>query len=204
MPYKIIITRNRQQFRALKTYSVKGNALDFYKNLIHDNEKVKFEIQYYNYLPCYFHVELLSPIKFHDVIEWEKDYLGRNVEAPDRNGLYIWRLKTWKEPEVFRIYGVPGKFVYDDLYKILKENKDIVSMSTIQNQLIIDLDGKPLIVMLKNIEDAVRLYNTIVDENLKNVLPFGVMSKINRKVFFKKIDEMGIPKRMFYTKSTRW
>ena len=58
--------------------------------------------------------------------------------------------------------------------------------------------------MLKNIEDAVRLYNTIVDENLKNVLPFGVMSKINRKVFFKKIDEMGIPKRMFYTKSTRW
>lgn len=204
MKYKIIVTKDRHQYRLMKTYSVKHNALNGFKNIIHENAKVKFEKQFLNYLPCIFHIELLSPIKFFDVIEFEKDELGRNIASPDRNGLFIWRLKNWKEPEVFTIYGIPGKFDCEYLIKLIKGTKDLVSMSTIQNMLILDINGRPLIVTLKNVSDAIRLYNVIRDENLKNILPFGVMSKENRKPFYKKIESLGIPIKMFYTKSTRW
>ncbi len=204
MKYKIIITKNRQQFRFLKSYAVKGNATEFFRNIIKENQKVKFEIQYVRYKPCKFHIELLSPRKFSDIIEWEKDHLGRNVPVPDRKGLYIWKLKEWKEPEEFGIYGLPGRYDYDFVYDLLKKTKETIGLFTIQNKLIFDVEGKPLIVILKNIADAKRLYRVIVDDNIKNVLPFGTMSKKNRKNFYKMVGDMGIPAKIFYTKSTRW
>ena len=76
-------------------------------------------------------------------------------------------------------------------------------MSTIQNKLILDVDGKPLIVILKNIPDALRLYQVILSENMNHVLPFGTMSKQNKKIFYKKIKDIGIPVKMFYSKTTR-
>jgi hypothetical protein len=203
MRYKIIITKDRKQYRLIKTLLKKSNAIDCYRNLIHDNSKVKFEKKYVNYALCTFHIELLSPTKFSDVIEWEKDSLGRNVEAPYRNGLHIWRLKDWKEPELFRIYGRPDRYDYNFLYDSLKKTKEIIGMSTIQNILILDIDGKPLLIILKNVSDAIRLYHVILSENMSHILPFGIMSKENRKGFYKMIKSMGIPVRMFYTKSTR-
>jgi hypothetical protein len=176
----------------------------FFKNISEKNREVKFEIRYFNYLPVKFHIEILSPRQYYDVVEWEKDDLGRNIPAPNRNGLWIWKMLEWKEPEVFRIYGLPGKYEYDDLIALIKKTKDIISMSTIQNILILDLEGKPFLVILKNVEDAERLYRVIRSENLKNILCFGKMSKVNRKVFYKKISSLGIPVNMFYTKSTRW
>lgn len=202
MNYKIVITKNRQPFRLVKTFSNKTNAINYYKNLIHDNSKVKFAKHYVNYKPCQFHVELLSPNRFTDIIEWEKDELGRNIEVPNRNGLFLWKLAVWNEPEQFRIYNKPGRYNYTYLYDTLCKTKDIIGLSTIQNLLILDLDGIPLIITLKNIPDAVRLYKTIVDEHLPNILPFGKMSKHNRKQFFKKIKPLGIPLRLFYTNST--
>lgn len=202
--YSIIITRDRKKFRHLKSYSVKQNATSFFKNISEKNREVKFEKKFFNYLPVKYHIELLSPKKFFDVIEWERDKLGRNIPAPERNGAWIWKKLDWKEPETFQIYGVPGKQDYDGLIGLIKKTKDIIAMSTIQNILVLDIDGKPILVILKNVEDAQRLYKVIRSENLKNVLCFGKMSKINRKVFYKKISLLGIPVKMFYTKSTRW
>jgi len=204
MEYKIIITKDRKQYRYLKTYRNRSNAINYYKNLIHENSKVKFEKVFINYARSTFHIELLSPIKYFDIIEWEKDEMGRNIESPNRNGWYIWRLKPWKEPEYFTIWGLPDKYDYDFLHNLLKNTKETIGMSTIQNKLILDIDGKPIIIMLKNIPDAIRLYNVILSDNLGHVLPFGIMSKSNRKEFYKSIKSLGIPVKMFYTKSTRW
>ena len=204
MEYKIIITKNRQHYKLLKTYKTKINAIEFFNNIIKENAKVKFEKKYVRYKPCTYHIELLSPKKYFDVIEFEKDKLGRNIKVPDRNGLFIWKLKDWKEPEFFSIYGLDGRFDYNFLYELLKKTKNIIGMSTIQNTLILDIDGKPLIIILKNVEDAIRLYKVVLSENFSHVLPFGKMSKKNRKEFYKKAEDLGIPIRMFYTKSTRW
>lgn len=202
--YKIIITKNRQQFRFLKSYTIKENATNYFKKIIKENQKVKFEIQYVRYKPCKFHIELLSPKKFSDVIEWEKDNLGRNVPVPDRKGLYIWRLKEWKEPEEFGIYGLPGRYDYDFVCDMIRKTKETIGLFTIQNKLIFDINGKPLIAILKNTADAKRLYRVIVDDNMKNVLPFGVMSKKNRRNFYQVAKNLNIPLQLLYTKSTRW
>ena len=204
MEYKIIITRDRKQCRCLGKFKNKSNAIHQYINLRKENDKVKFEKRFVNYLPTIFHIELLSPIKFSDTIEYEKDNLGRNIPAPDRKELFIFRLKPWKEPENFAIYGIPGRHEYDFLIRLIKNTEDLISLSTIQNFLILDIDAKPIIVILKNVADAKRLYNTIKDEYLKNVLLFGNMSKENRKVFYRKAEKLDIPVKMFYSKSTRW
>lgn len=204
MEFKIIITRDRKQFRFLKKFKEKSIAIDYFKNLIKENKKVKFDKQFVNYAQCTFHIELLSEKKYHDVIEWEKDELGRNTPAPDRKGFYIWKIDKWREPEEFRIYSVDAKFNYDLLYDMIIKTKDLISMSTIKNHLILDVDGKPIIVILKNVPDAKRLYRILADENIKNLLPFGVMSAHNQRKFLAKVKEFGIPTKMFYTKSTRW
>jgi hypothetical protein len=204
MNYKIIITKDRKHFRHIKTFTNKNNVINYYRNIIKENEKVKFEKQFIRYKPCKFHIEVLSPFKFSDTIEWEKNDLGKNIPAPERDGMFIWRLKEWKEPESFCIYGLPGRYDYNFLIDLIKKSKEIIGMSTIQNLLILDLEGRPLIITLKNIPDAKRLYKVIISENLKNILAFGVMSKKNRKGFYKLAESMGIPTEMFYTKSTRW
>lgn len=204
MKYKIIISKDRKKYRHIKAFVNVSNAINCFKNLLLENEKIKFEKRYINYVPCEFHIELLSPKKYSDIIEWEKDKLGRNVEAPDRNGLYLWKLKSWKEPEYFTIYGLPDKYDYDFLHGLIKKTQEIIGMSMIQNILILDINGKPLIITLKNIPDAKRLYKVILSEEFKHVLPFGTMSKKNRKGFYKLVEEMGVPVKMFYTKSTRW
>jgi hypothetical protein len=137
-------------------------------------------------------------------LEWEKDKLGRNIPAPDRKGLFIYKIEDWKEPEQFRIHGLDRVFEYDDLIKLLKSTKELISMSTITNHIIFDIDGKPLIVILKNVSDCLRLYNLIREENLKNVLCFGKMSRKLREDFYDVARTFGVPVKMFYTKSTRW
>jgi len=202
MKYKIIITRNRQHYRFIKALVDKSYAIQCYNNLIKENLKVKFDKHFVNYAPCSYQIELLSPHKFSDVIEYEKDELGRNMKAPDRNGWYIWRLKPWLEPEYFTIYGLPGYYDYNFLYNIIKKTKETIGISTIQNLLILDIEGKPLIITLKNIPDAIRLYQLILSENFNHILGFGVMSKINCKGFYKIAKNLGIPIRMFYTNTT--
>ena len=202
--FYINITRNRKQFRALKKTATKECAINNFLKILKENQKVKFEKKFVQYKPVKYHIELLSIKKYVGCVEWEKDELGRNIPAPDRDGKYIYKIENWKEPEQFRIHGLPGVFEYDDLIKLLESTKELIAMSTINNYLICSIDDKPLIVILKNVEDAIRLYETVRDEYLKNVLCFGIMSKKNRRTFYKTAERLGIPVKMFYTKSTRW
>jgi len=202
--FKIIVTRDRNQHKVLKCFADKHNAIASFNNIIKDNQEVKFDKKFVNYKPAKFHIELLTPRKFSDIVEWEKDDLGRNTPTPQRGDLWVWKLSDWKEPENFTIYNLPGRYEFDDLMVIVEKTKDLVSMSIIQNILVFDFDGIPILVILKNREDATRLYNVIREENLNYILPFGHMSKINRKLFYQKAAEFGIPVELFHHKSTRW
>jgi hypothetical protein len=201
--FKVIVTKNNEQFRIVRTYNDKQCAIDKFEKVFLENQKIKFEKKYVRYKPVIFHLQLLSYRKFVNGVDYEKDDMGRNIPVLPVGDMFVWKKLSWKEPENFSIYGSRKRYTYDTFIKMIGNTSGIIGMSVIQNHVVFDVSGKPIIVILKNIDDAVRLYGIIRDERFKHILTLGNLTKMNRKNIFLKFKKFNIPLRMFYTNTTR-
>ena len=82
--------------------------------------------------------------------------------------------------------------------------KQIVMLN---NKLVIEGDNLHM-VTCKNVAECVRLYNTIriysFDNKVSNILFFGVIQKVDKRVWYKKIhDVTGVNYNRLYRKSSR-
>ena len=77
----------------------------------------------------------------------------------------------------------------------------------LNNKLVIEGDNLHM-VTCKNVAECVRLYNTIriysFDNKVSNILFFGVIQKVDKKVWYKKIHDItGVNYNRLYRKSSR-
>jgi len=212
--YIIVITKNKKRKKLLHKCIKESTAIKKY-NTVTDNNIVLFPKRYisYNGLSDADHeILLLKKRSDGDENRIVRDSLGRIVEEKINNKDWvIVERKPYFIEEEFYVFGYKKRFTAKDIIKqFLSKSKkrDVKQLSILLNKLIIYDDDSIDIIICKNQDDVMRLYNTIEDYAYKFKLPkivfFGELDSCNKYGIYRRLQSItGWNIKKLYRDTTR-
>ena len=205
--YHIITVSRGKQLNDIFQTSSEIRVNHEFGKLLEDNKKVIFPVKYINN-------KKILPAEYEYVIIKSKQDGDKDVtRLRNENGMFVnisttdddWvvydRGPMLKE-ETFWVYGYHPvhqrktfKWIFDEFILNKKDNKkELKCIVVFQNKFIIDTNGKLNMVICKNKEDAVRMYNLVGEwcneKKIKYVLFGGDAFRTHvRKEWYKKLQE---------------
>lgn len=197
--YSIILTNHGKQLRTLCSDTTETKISRRFKELLEENKKVIFPVEYNN---CE-HVMIKSEyeiiiIKCSDELDSKVNKVKSDsgeytsYETNDDDWIVVDRA-AYNIEETFWVYGYHPRlqrkdfnWIFDNF--IAKDSKNKYMFKSIQvylNKLLIDCNGKLEIVICKNKKDCIRLYNLIEaksnEKKFKYIMFMGDVSKSKYK-----------------------
>ena len=100
MKYFVVLFKNKKKKKIINKFKFKKHAVNLYKKLIKESEKVFFNKKLHNTEECTFELGLISTKNEHDSPTYLKDELGRshrvNIKSED-NLYYSYHHKDFKK-----------------------------------------------------------------------------------------------------------
>ena len=209
--FKIISSLNGKQNEYIGCYQTYSDAINKLNELENENNKIIFPRKYINSETVYMLKDeylLLEKNREGDKNNGmlRNDY-GKFIEHEiSNNDKWIIRdkIKRYVE-ETFWVYGFDPKkdrktftWIYDYLLLGSIENSyDVIRIMVYKNKLLIKYDNKPMsIIMCKNMNDSIRMYNLIYDKinknKIKQIICIGTFNKVSdsRRLIEKEIMEL--------------
>jgi hypothetical protein len=205
--YLIVLFKNKKKRKIIKHYANKNTALDKFKELVNDNNKVLFEKQIENATPCDYEIALLTnQTKIQESL-FLTDDLGRNNPVNLENPDYVFlQIKKYKIEETIFDWQNQKKIKFSDLIKTYCSDKNLKSIFTLNNKLCIQIDEDVSMFSLKDKEESERLLEIMQDYFISNsrLDAFFVkdVSNAQRKWLYDIMEKKGFDKRRLYRLKT--
>ena len=212
--YEIILTENDKKVKTLYKYSREYDALYRFTNISNKNVQFPKKQIYKNKVltEVNYHILLLKKRSEGDSSIVVRDKYGRLLESfmEDPDWVVLSR-SEYNIEEQFSVTGANRKLSLNEIisYVFLSKlsEKKPKQVLMLHNKIIIE--GTALnMITCKDEEEAIRLYNKLrihsFDNKIKNLIFFGSIQKLDRKVWYKKVHEItGVGYNRLYRKSSR-
>ena len=207
--YSIILVNHGKQLQTICSDTTEDKIYKHFESLLKENKKVAFPIRYNNHKHVMVESEYeLVIIKCRDELESRVNKVRSNTgeftdyTTTDDDWIVIDRA-PYNMEETFWVYGYHPRIQRKDFNWIFEtfiasdaKNKYMFkSVLIYKNKLLVDCNGKLEMVICKNREDGIRLYNTIEKEAIKRKLKYVVfMGNVSlskyRSEWIKRIKEL--------------
>lgn len=203
--YRLIITSDKRKVQVVQNMLSLEGAYKLFNEMIEENKReIVFPVKHINnqwkngcVAECDYELIILQlkPADEESVTK-VKDKTGKNVEhevVSDSNRWQIIEKHPYMFEESFWVYGFNPRtqrksftFIYDTFIASMKEKPlELIRIMVYNNKLIIQYDDDIDLVICKNKDDCIRLYNAIeekcVKDKIKNVFFVGMITRSTSK-----------------------
>ena len=202
-----MLFKNKKKKKIIKGYQSEKRAINKFNSLIKKNDN-PFEVQYENAEKSIYEISLLSNQESYQLPLFQEDELGRNekVFISSETDYVIKRVEPYSIEEKIFDWSTNDRINFDDLVSKYCVKKEMKSISTLHNKLIIQNNDKFYVFSLKNIADSHRLLETMESnfrENGRNDAIFVKdISTTHRKWMYNLLVKNGFNKQKLYRQTT--
>lgn len=180
--YSIILINHGKQLHTIYSDTTEEKIYKKFEKLLKENKKIMFPIRYNNHKHVMIESEYeLVIIKCRDdnesLVNKVRTDSGEFIDyaTTDEDWIVIDRA-PYDIEETFWVYGYHPrlqrkdfKWIFDNFISTDAKNKYMFkTVQVYKNKLLVDCNGKLEMVICKNRQDGIRLYNKIEDETVKN------------------------------------
>jgi len=203
----IVLFKNKKKKKIIKGYKSEKRAFNKFKSLTKSNN-VDFDVHYENAEYCKFELALLTNQDAFQLPLFQEDELGRNKEVfiSSDTDYVIRDIKPYKIEEKIYDWNTNERISFDDLIKKYCIKKEMKSISTLHNKLVIQINEDFFLFSLKNVDDSHRLLTTMENHfraNSRNDAIFVKdVSTPQRKWMYDILIKKGFDKQKLYRQTT--
>lgn len=199
--FKIIITKNGEEKRAIHISKKEFTAFSKFDQLVSINESIicpernAYDADTHKFTEVKYELVLLKEKGPEDVNRVVRDKLGRPIDINIIDKWIPLKFANYHIEEEFKIFGKEDKLNTRQIFnEYLKDSTEHIQISSLQNKLYIESDSKFCLIFCKTIDDSNRLHDALKNQcikfGVKNILYFGQASKIERKKMYQKIHKL--------------
>lgn len=204
--YIIVLFKNKKKRKIIKGYNTEKRAKKFFDEKVKSNN-IKFPMVYENAEQVDYELGLLTNQSKIQKTLYTIDDLGRNqivnIENPD---LIFLDIKKYELEEKIYDWQTEKKITYDFFYKKYLPSKELKSIFTVNNKIIIQINEDFSVFSLKNNFDSTRLLDTLQEDFVNNGRMDGIFvrdtSTTQRKWIYSVLVENGFDKQRLYRRKT--
>lgn len=199
--------KNKKKKRIIKGYQSEKRAINKFKSLLSENT-ILFDTKYENAEKCKFELALLSNQESYQIPLFQEDELGRNEEVfiSSDTDYVIKRINPFRVEEKIYDWFTNSRITFEELISKYCTKKEMKSISTLHNKLVIQVNEDFFVFSLKNIEDSHRLLETMeryYREHSRNDAIFVKdISTVQRKWMYDLLIKKGFDKQKLYRQTT--
>jgi hypothetical protein len=205
--YIIVLFKNKKKKKIIKGYQSEKRAITKFKSLIKENN-IDFGVTYENAEYVTYELGLLTNQDSYQVPLFKEDEFGRNTELfMDSDTDYmIKRMVPYSIEEKIYDWSTNNRITFNDVVKKYCIKKEMKSISTLHNKLIIQINDKFFVFSLKNIDDSHRLLSTLENHFRNNGRNDAIFvrdtSTTQRKWMYNLLVKNGFDKKKLYRQTT--
>ncbi len=203
--HQIILLENRKEKKIIKRGRCLKSLTKTYKKLVKESEDVIFPQNYTSTEKN--NKKIVHQLALATTDLSQKEYLGfkENSIQLERTDLIVTSLDDYHVEEKFFMYPMKKQKNYYDIIKELEKTKGFLTCYQIHNKIIFEtMYGIENLIVCKNINDALMLYNIFDNSNDIAMMCIGKMSRNNMKLRAKAVmDRFNISYKRFYNTSTK-
>jgi hypothetical protein len=203
----IVLFKNKKKKKIIKGFITEERAIEKFKSLIKEND-VRFEVQYENAEKSYYELGLLTKLDDRQKPIYQEDDFGRNQEVfIETESEYKFReIKPYKLEEKIFDWRKNKRISFDELISKYCVKKEMKSISTLHNKLVIQINELFFLFSLKNVYDSHRLLETMEkyyrETGRNDAIFVKDMSTTQRKWLYDILIEKGFDKGLLYRQTT--
>jgi|TARA_R110001592_G_scaffold214974_1_gene468048 hypothetical protein len=205
--YIIVLFKNKKKKKIIKGYQSEKRAFQKFKSLINNNNYY-FSVKYENAEESKYEIALLSNQDSFQIPLFQEDDMGRNEEIfiSTKTDYIIKEIKPYKLEEKIYDWQSNIRITFDELIKNYCIKKEMKSISTLHNKLVIQINDNFNLFSLKNIDDSHRLIETMEkyfrDNNRSDSIFVKDISTTQRKWMYDLLVDNGFDKKKLYRQTT--
>jgi hypothetical protein len=205
--YIIVLFKNKKKKKIIKGYQSEKRAFQKFKSLINNNNYY-FSVKYENAEESKYEIALLSNQDSFQIPLFQEDDMGRNEEIfiSTKTDYIIKEIKPYKLEEKIYDWQSNSRITFDELIKNYCIKKEMKSISTLHNKLVIQINDNFNLFSLKNIDDSHRLIETMEkyfrDNNRNDSIFVKDISTTQRKWMYDLLVDNGFDKKKLYRQTT--
>ena len=199
--------KNKKKKKIIKGYQSEKRAISKFKSLIKENN-IDFGVTYENAEYSTYELGLLTNQDSYQVPLFKEDEFGINTELfMDSDIDYmIKRMVPYSIEEKIYDWSTNNRITFNEIVKKYCIKKEMKSISTLHNKLIIQINDKFFVFSLKNIDDSHRLLSTLENYFRNNGRNDAIFvrdtSTTQRKWMYNLLVKNGFDKKKLYRQTT--
>lgn len=207
MNYLVVLFKNKKRKKIIKSFVTKKRAEKFFKDCVDASNDVKFNVMVENAQPVNYEIALLSSIDESQLALFKQDDWGRNVKIEMVDSDYkITKIENYNIGEKIFDWKKNRRISFDEFWGCYFNTKELKSVYTVNNKIIIQKDDDINLFSLKNSSDSVRFLNTLNEYMVSLKRTDGLfvrdLNTVHRKYLYKILEDNGFDKKRLYRQST--
>ena len=207
MKYNVILFKNKERKKLLKSFKTLKKAENFFSSLQEKSNLVIFNKEIENGVNCTFEIGLIdnAPTEFENY--FVKDELGRQIRVKTDNlSVKIVKIVSYKQEELIFDISKNKRINFHTFYKNYISGNEIKIISKLNNKFFIQEDDKINLFSLKTDLDCLRfltvLENFLINKKKTNCILVTDSSITQKKYLYSFLESKGISKKSLYKQST--
>jgi len=209
MNYLIVLFKNKERKKIIKSFKTYENAKKFYDNQIISNKTIKFNTLFENGKSCSFEIGILEKNSKNFDSYFIKDKLGRQVKVElDDSDYTILSVSEFLTEELLYDIQTSSKISFDHFIKKYLPKDGLKLVSKINNKIVVQNDDKFDCFSLKSVSESGRFLDVLgkflQDKNRMDCILVPDSSKSQKKYLYDILEKGGIPKSKLYRTYTTY
>jgi hypothetical protein len=209
MNYLIVLFKNKERKKIIKSFKTYENAKKFYDNQIISNKNIKFNTLFENGKSCSFEIGILEKNSKNFDSYFIKDKLGRQVKVElDDSDYTILSVSEFLTEELLYDIQTSSKISFDHFIKKYLPKDGLKLVSKINNKIVVQNDDKFDCFSLKSVSESGRFLDVLgkflQDKNRIDCILVPDSSKSQKKYLYDILEKGGIPKSKLYRTYTTY
>jgi len=207
--YIIVLFKNKKKRRIIKGYTTESNAKKKYEDLLKNNN-VLFPVEFENAEYCVHELGLLTTQRDFQLPLFLTDDYGRNEKVYVEGESHYTFLDVKPYPIEEKIYDwqTDDKITLEQMIKTYCPIKEMKSISTLHNKVIIQIEEDFKLFSLKNSDDAERCLQTMEKyfrkKGRKDSIFVRDVSTTQRKWLYDILESKGFDRTKLYRQHTTY
>lgn len=206
--YIIVLFKNKQKKKIIKSYSTESVAKKKFKSLTEGN-KIIFPMKYENAEKVKYEIGLLTNQELYQIPLFQLDDIGRNEEIfVDSDDYTFLDVKPFELEEKIYDWQTDSRIGFEDVVKNYCNKRELKNIFTLNNKLIIQIDENFSLFSLKNPEDSHRMIDTFEkyfrDNSRTDAIFVKDTSTTQRKWLYEILESKGFDKQKLYRQNTTY
>ena len=209
MNYLIVLFKNKERKKIIKSFKTLDNAKKFYDGKIMDNKEIRFNTLFENGKPCSFEIGLLEKYSKNFDSYFIKDKLGRQIKVELDNSDYTMiSVSEFLIEDLIYDIQTSSKISFDKFVKNYLPKDGLKLVSKINNKIVVQNDDTFNCFSLKSVSESVRFLDVLgrflQDKNSMDCMLVPDSSKSQKKYIYDILEKGGIPKSKLYRTYTTY